>query len=296
MDRLSALRLFVRAVETGSFTRAAAEARLSQPQASRAVAALEQELGARLLQRSTRRLSITEAGARVYEQALRLLEEETALIEAVAGADREPVGRLRVSGSVVFTEREIAPHVAGFLDAHPRVRLDLAASDARIDLVAEGVDLAFRLGALPDSGLTARRLGAYRRVLVGTPEVAAAASAEDAPGEALQGRCIVFSGTAAGDRWRLTRGTETVEVEATGRTSTGSGAVVHRLALLGAGVALLPSFAVADDLAAGRLVRVLPQWAGPPVEVHALWTGRVLPRKARAWLDHLAPRLRTDAT
>lgn len=294
MDRLAALKLFVRAVETGSFTRAAAEAHLSQPQASRAVAALEAELGARLLQRSTRRLSTTEAGERVYEQALRLLAEESALVEAAAGADREPVGRLRVSGSVVFTELEMAPHVASFLDAYPRVRLDLAASDARVDLVAEGVDMAFRLGALPDSGLTARRLGAYARWLVAAPAVAEALPAVADPAEALQDRCIVFLGTAAAERWRLSRGAGVRELEATGRTSTGSGAVVHRLALLGAGVALLPSFAVADDLAAGRLVRALPDWEGPPVEVHALWTGRVLPRKARAWLDHLGPRLRTD--
>lgn len=294
MDRLAALKLFVRAVETGSFTRAAAEARLSQPQASRAVAALEAELGARLLQRSTRRLSTTEAGERVYEQALRLLAEESALIEAAAGADREPVGRLRVSGSVVFTELEMAPHAASFLDAYPRVRLDLAASDARIDLVVEGVDLAFRLGALPDSGLTARRLGAYARWLVAAPAVAEAMPVGGDPAEALQGRCIVFFGTAAAERWRLTRGAEVRELEATGRTGTGSGAVVHRLALLGAGVALLPSFAVTDDIQAGRLVRVLPEWDGPPVDIHALWTGRVLPGKARAWLDHLAPKLRTD--
>jgi DNA-binding transcriptional LysR family regulator len=291
MDRLSALRLFVRAVETASFSRAARDSGLSQPAVSRAVAALEADLGARLLQRTTRRLALTEAGQRVYVQSLRLLAEEEALVEAVAGADREPVGRLRISTSVAFAATEIAPHVEGFLARYPRMRLDVVATDARIDPVAEGVDLIFRLGDLSDSGMTGRRLGAYPRWLVAAPAVAARLPVDLAPAEQLAGRCIVFSGSAQAGRWRLTHADGATDFEATGAVTTTNGAVVQSLAAAGAGVALMPSFAIREDLERGRLVRVLPGWQGSPLDVHALWTHRELPRKARVWLDWLAPRL-----
>ncbi len=295
MDRLDALRLFVRTVETGSFTRAGHEVGVSQPQASRAVAGLEARLGARLLLRSTRRLSPTEAGQRVYEQALRLLTEESALVEVAAGADREPAGRLRVSGSVVFCEDEIAPHAGSFLEAFPRVRLDLLATDARVDLVAEGVDLALRLGGLADSGLTARRLGRYGRWMVARREVADRVSEAPDLATGLAGRSLAFTGGPQGPvRWRLRRGDDRLELEPTGRASSASAALVHRMAREGLGVALLPAFAVRRCLAEGRLVRVAPEWEGEPVELHALWSGRVLPGKARAFLDHLTPRLTVE--
>lgn len=294
MDRLDALRLFVRTVQTGSFTRAGAEVGASQPQASRAVAALEARLGARLLLRSTRRLSPTEAGQRVYDQALTLLAEEEALIAAAAGADREPAGRLRVSASVVFGERLLSPLLPEFLKKWPRVRVDVAASDARLDLVSEGIDLAFRLGALSDSALTARRLGAYARWLVATPETAAQVDGAAGLRGALASAGIGFTGTTSAARWRLKKGDETMDVELAGRASSSNGAVVHRLAREGAGVALLPSFAVRACVDEGRLVRVAPEWGGEPVALHALWTGRALPVRARAFLDHVVPRLGLD--
>lgn len=295
MDRLDALRLFVRTVETGSFTRAGAELGVSQPQASRTVAALEAQLGARLLLRSTRRLTVTETGQRVHEQAVRLLAEAEALVEVAAGADREPAGRLRISGSVVFSETVLAPLAAGFLEAFPRVRLDVLATDARVDLVAEGVDLAFRLGPLPDSGLTARRLGAYSRRLVAAPALAAEIIAASDLRGALARHAIAFAGTGSATRWRLHRDGEVLDIPLSGRISASNGAVVHRLAREGAGVALLPRFAVRACLAAGRLVEVAADWAGEPVALHALWSGRALPGKARAWLDHVAPHLELDA-
>lgn len=294
MDRLSALRLFVRAVETGSFSRAARDAGLSQPATSRAIAALEADLGARLLLRTTRRLSVTEAGQRVYEQAQRLLDEDSALVEAAAGADREPVGRLRVSTSIAFATDEVAPHIEGFLASFPRVRLDLAATDARVDAVAEGIDLILRLGPLSDSGMTGRRLGAYRRWLVASPEMLARLD-EDAPLEdRLRGRCVVFSGSTLGGRWRLDGPQATVSFEASGAVTAGAGSVVRSLAMAGAGVALLPSFAVREELASGRLVRVAPDWSGPPIDLTALWTHRELPRKGRVFLDYLSPLLGLD--
>jgi DNA-binding transcriptional LysR family regulator len=296
MDRLSALRLFVRAVETASFSRAARESGMSQPAVSRAVASLEADLGARLMLRTTRRLAVTEAGQRVYVQALRLLAEEDALVEAVAGADREPVGRLRISTSVAFAATEIAPHVEGFLGRYPRMRLDIVATDTRIDPVAEGVDLMFRLGDLADSGMTSRRLGAYPRWLVAAPALAGQLRADKPPAELVAGRCIVFSGSAAAGRWSLTRDEARSDFEASGPATTTNGAVVASLAAAGAGVALMPSFAVREDLDRGRLVRVASGWQGPPIDLHAVWPHRELPRKARVWLDYLAPRLTLEAS
>lgn len=286
--------MFVRAVETGSFSRAGRDAGLSQPATSRAIAALEADLGARLLLRTTRRLSVTEAGQRVYEQALRLLDEDAALSEAAAGADQQPVGRLRVSTSVAFATNEVAPNVRGFLDAYPRVRLDLAATDARIDAVAEGVDLILRLGPLADSGMTGRRLGAYERWLVASPEAAGAFDMTLPIEDQLRGRCLVFSGSTLGVRWRLEGPGDPIAFEASGAVTAGAGAVVQGLAAAGAGVALLPSFAVRHDLRSGRLVRVAPEWRGPSIELSALWTHRELPRKGRALLDYLTPRLTLD--
>lgn len=294
MDRLSALRLFVRAVESGSFSRAGRDVGLSQSSASRAIAGLEAELGARLLLRTTRRLSVTEAGQRVYQQALRLLEEDAALVEAAAGADREPIGRLRVSTSVAFATAEVAPHVDGFLREWPRLRLDLAATDARIDAVAEGVDLILRLGPLSDSSLTGRKLGAYERWLVAAPKVAEALDPAAALAEQLRDRCVVFSGTSLAQKWRLKGPDGAVELEPSGPLSASAGAVVLGLAEAGAGVALMPSFAVRDAIAEGRLTRVAPEWSGPAMPLTALWTHRDLPRKARLFLDHLTPRLRLD--
>lgn len=294
VDRLSALRLFVRAVETGSFSRAGRDSGMSQPATSRAIAALEADLGARLLMRTTRRLSVTEAGQRVYAQAQRLLAEEEALVEAAAGADREPIGRLRVSTSIALAIAEVAPHVDGFLKSWPRLRLDLAATDARIDPVAEGVDLILRLGPLTDSSLTGRRLGGYERWLVASPDLARDLDASAPLNERLRNRCVVYSGSTLGARWRLEGPAGTIEIEPSGTLAAAAGAVVLELAATGAGVALLPSFAVHADLRAGRLVRIAPDWRGPPVALTALWTHRELPRKARLFLDHLSPRLRLD--
>lgn len=293
MDRLSALRLFVRTVETSSFSRAGRDVGLSQPAASRAIAALEVDLGARLLMRTTRRLSVTEAGQRVYEQAQRLLEEDAALVAAAAGADREPVGRLRVSASVAFATAEVAPHVAGFLQNWPHVRLDIAATDLRIDAVAEGVDLILRLGVLADSGMTGRRLGSYNRWLVAAPDVAASMPPAP-PEEQLRGRALVFSGTAGGNRWQLAGPNGACTFEVSGQVTSAAGAAIHALALGGAGVAMMPSFAVRADVAAGRLVRVLPDWTGPAVDLTALWIHHELPQKGRVFLDYMTPLLTLD--
>jgi DNA-binding transcriptional LysR family regulator len=291
MDRLDALRLFCRVVETGSFSEAAREANLGQPQVSRAVAALEQRWGATLLQRSTRKLSLTEVGRRVYEQARELLQQHEELEAAALGGDREPVGLLRVSASIAFARSEIVPHVPAFLAAYPHVKLDLQTHDDRIDVVAEGVDLAFRLGPLDDSSLTARRIRGYRRQAVAAPTYLKKAGAPAEPQDLAGHQCVVFTTTVHRHRWVFAKGRRREEVEVGGMVSASSGRVLTDLVKLGCGVAFGPSFLFRQGLATGSLAPVLPDWSGPPLELHALWPRRELPRKGRVFLDFMLPRL-----
>lgn len=290
MDRLDAYRLFVRAADTGAISRAAREIGLGQPAASRLLDALEARLGARLFTRTTRRLVLTEAGRLALEPARALLAEAEGLEAAVKGLDRAPAGLLRIAASVAFGRAELIPHAADFLDAHPQMRLDFVLKDERVDPVAEAVDLTFRLGALEDSRLTARRLGAYERVLVAAP----GGPAPLKPDDLRDGPTIDFAGVAYGRLWPLSDGRRTVEIEVRGETRASSGEAVVDLAAQGLGVALLPSFAVKAPLAQGRLIRLMDGWSGPPLDLHALWAAKELPRKARAFLDFIAPKLGTS--
>ena len=290
MDRLDAYRLFVRAADTGAISRAAREMGLGQPAASRLLDALEARLGARLFTRTTRRLALTDAGRLALNRARTLLAEADDLEAAVRGLDRAPAGLLRVAASVAFGRAELIPHAGAFLDAHPQMRLDFVLKDERVDPVAEAVDLTFRLGALEDSRLTARRLGAYERWLVAAP----GGPAPLKPDDLRDGPTLDFAGIAFGRRWPLSDGRRTIEVEVRGETRASSGEAVVDLAVQGLGVAMLPSFVVAAPISEGRLVRVMSEWSGPPLEIHALWAARELPRKARAFLDFIAPRLLTS--
>lgn len=291
MDRLDALRLFVRVVDTGSFSAAAAEAGLAQSAASRAIAALESALGAKLLHRTTRSLSLTEAGQLAYDRALAVAAEVETLEAAVRGAEHEPAGLLRISASVAFARAVLAPAVGDFLAAWPRVRLDLQARDDRIDLVAEGIDLAFRLGEVEDSRLTARRLGACPRLLAAAPGFESRHSPIIQPRDLAAVPAISLTTSAHPVRWPLSDGARRLEVEVTPRLRTANGDVQADLARAGHGVILAPAFLIADDLDAGRLVRVLPAWSGPQLPLTALWQGRTLPRKARVYLDFMQARL-----
>lgn len=287
MDRLDAYRLFVRAADTGAISRAAREQGIGQPAASRLLDALEARLGARLFTRTTRRLVLTEAGRLALDRARAVLAEAEGLEQAVKGLDRAPAGLLRVAASVAFGRAELIPHAAAFLDAHPQMRLDFVLKDERVDPVADAMDLTFRLGALEDSRLTARRLCAYPRWLVAAPGL----EPPRTPDDLQRVRTIDFAGVGYGRRWPLGDGRRAIEVEVRGETRASSGEAVVDLAAQGLGVALLPSFAVAAPLSDGRLVRVMAAWSGPPLDLHGLWAAKELPRKARAFLDFIAPRL-----
>jgi DNA-binding transcriptional LysR family regulator len=285
-DRLFALRLFARVARTGNFSRAARELGLSQPSASRIVAALEKEVGALLFTRSTRALALTEAGA----QYLARVEPALAELEEAAHAARgtgELRGIVRVAASSSFSVRELIPRLPDFLDQHPKLRVVLLMNDQRQALISEGVDLAFRLGSLSDSSATARRLGSIQRVLVASPAYLRRAGRPKVPSD-LNSHALVV-GPMGSDRWTFEKDGRQVSLRFEGRVvvSANEGAVAAAVA--GLGIASTGIIASRKELADRLLVRVLPDWEMGALDVHAVFpSGRAAKAAARALADHMA--------
>jgi len=285
-ERLSALRLFVRVARTGSFSRAGRELGLSQPSASRIIAALERQVGAALFTRSTRALALTEAGAEYLarvEPALAALEEA----EHAARGTGELRGVLRVAASSSFTVHGLIPRLDEFLKGHPKLRIVLLVNDQRQALITEGVDVAFRLGALADSNATARRLGSFPRVLVASPAYLRRAGRPKVPAD-LNAHAIV-AGPLGSGRWTFEKDRRQVSLQLEGRivVSTNEGALAAAAASLG--IVSTGLIAARNALANGALVSVLPDWQMGSVDVHALFpSGRAAKPAARALADHVA--------
>ena len=284
-DRLSALRLFVRVARSGNFSRAARELGLSQPSASRIVAALEKEVGALLFTRSTRALALTEAGAQYLarvEPALAELEEA----DHAARGTGELRGIIRVAASSSFTVHVVIPRLDDFLRHHPKLRLVLLINDQRQALISEGVDVAFRFGPLADSTATARRLGSIQRVLVASPAYLRRAGRPKIPAD-LNSHAIVV-GPMGSDRWTFEKDGRQVSLRLEGRVvvSANEGAVAAAVA--GLGIASTGIIASRKELANRALVRVLPDWQMGSVDVHAVFpSGRAAKAAARALADHM---------
>ena len=291
-DRLLALRLFARIARTGSFSRAGRELGLSQPSASRIASELEREVGAALITRTTRGLTLTEAGsdylARI-EPILAALEEA----DHAARGTGELRGTLRVSLPLGFGLREVIPRLPAFMQLHPALRIDLSLNDRNEDLVTEGIDVAFRFGALADSKATARRLGTCPRLLVASPAYVARAGMPDTP-EGLVNHQVIVGPLGIGlDSCTFQRNgcTTTVRVQGRLTTSANQGATAAAVASLGMALVCLGECRL--ELASGTLVEVLADWQMEPFELHAVFAaGRAAKPSARAFADYLATALR----
>ncbi|HET8728488.1 MAG TPA: LysR family transcriptional regulator [Alphaproteobacteria bacterium] len=292
MDRLTAMATFVRIAELGSLSAAARADGVPKSSVSKQLAALEGHLGARLLNRTTRGLSLTEVGRAYLERCrviLDVVEEAEALTTSLHA---EPRGMLRVNAPVSFGFLHLAPAVPEFIARHSGVEVDLVMNDRRVDLIEEGFDLAVRIGPLADSSMIARRLGAYRMVVCGSPDYLARRGEPAVPEELTTGHaCLCYAGDG-GDGWRfLTPGGERV-VRVRGPLRANNGDALRAAALGGLGLTQLPTFLVADDLANGALVAVLTGYEPDPLPVHALYPpGRHLSGKVRAFVDFLIERL-----
>ena len=292
MDRLDELAIFVRIVEEGSLVRAASRLRRSPPAVTRALAALEDRIGVRLVDRTTRRLAPTEAGRALYDKARTLMAGYEA---ATAGAPDAPVrGVLRITAPVQFGRRHIAPIVARFLDVHDGVEVELLLNDRNIDLIEDGVDVALRIGALTDSTLTARLVGRVRRLWVASPAYLKRCGTPRAPGDLVRHEAILGT-LRANTGWTFAgarRASPRLAPRLMGRLRVDDVETRLRAARDGRGVAQLLSYQVADDLAAGKLVRLLQAWEAPPLPVHLVTKGRAhRAPKIEAFLTFAAKRL-----
>lgn len=293
INRSGELEVFVRVIETGGFSAAARSLDMTPSAVSKLVARLEQRLGTRLLQRSTRQLQLTPEGCAFYERGLRVLADlEEA--ERCASAHAEPRGRLRVNANVPFGQHFLLPLLPMFLQQHPQVGVDLTLTDEVIDLLEQRTDVAVRAGPLKSSSLVARRLGATRMMIVASPGYA---QRHDLPGNVddLQTHNRLDIGHArAMQGWPLLQGGQVLRVPTSGNARASNGDALRQLVLGGLGLARLAAFQVRDDIAAGRLLPVLEEAnPGDLEEVHAVFLGQggYLPLRVRAFLDFLVEKV-----
>jgi DNA-binding transcriptional LysR family regulator len=284
--------VFARTAELGSFRAAAAALNLSPSVVSHHVARLEERLGVPLLYRTTRRLSLTADGATLFEAARTMLDAAEAGLDAVSERSGGPAGELRMTVPGFLEGTRFFEDVASFLVANPRVRLTVVSSDERRDLVAEGFDLALRMGQLADSGLRMRRVATLRRVLVAAPRYVEARPALLHPRELAGCDCFQLGSRAPELALTPTDGGEPERVRFRPRATVSSGLAIRHLARAGAGVAALPEVLVRDELAAGALVQVLPGWSLDELGVFLVWPDGAVRRQLTGHLvGFLAPRL-----
>ena len=291
MDRLAAMQAFAKVVEAGSFTRAAEALGISRTMATVHVGRLEEHLRVRLLNRTTRRLSLTEAGNAYYERCAALLAEIDGLESSLEAMSEEPAGVLKISAPVSFGVLHLGEALAEFAGKHPAVRFDVSLNDRTVDLVDEGYDLAIRIAQLVDSSLVARRLAIASLRVCASPGYVRKHGAPKHPRELASRPCFGYAYAGAGDKWTFTRGGETVEVRVRTESRANNGDLIRMMAVHGQGIALQPDFIVAGDLAAKRLVRLLPGWEAGELGIFAVYPSRkYLSAKVRTLVDFLAAR------
>lgn len=289
-NRSGEMEVFVRVVELGGFSPAARAEQMTPSAVSKLIARLEARLGARLLNRSTRQLQLTPEGCTFYERATRILADiEDA--ERVAGVGEQAVGRVRLNTSASYFNHILAPALPEFLALHPGVTLDIAQTDAVVDLLAERTDVAIRAGPLKSSSLVARKLGETALTVVAAPAYLERCGEPRSIADLETHNRLGFGYVRAVDGWPLREDGETVVVPATGRVQASDGEGLRRLALAGVGLARLAAFTVREDIAAGQLVPVLGHLdTGEREAFHAVYVGQggPLPSRVRVLLDFLA--------
>lgn len=290
MELLNDMALFVEVAKARSFRRAAEVIGMPNSTLSRRISGLEQAIGLRLLHRTTRRIELTEAGQLYYERCRRIVDEARLAHEQLGEMLAQPSGLLRASLPVDLATGMLAPLIAEFARRYPGISFEFDLTPRRVDLVAEPFDVAIRMGESPSSNLIARKLALLSRYLYASPRYLDRAGEPTLPAELSQHDCLRLR-TAEAERWTLQRGDETAEVAVGGRFLLNSVGMLRRLAILDLGIAVLTEEFVADDLAEGRLRRVLPQWQATPIPVYAITETRLLPAKTQRFIEFLRERL-----
>jgi len=294
MDRITGVQLFIRIVETGSFSKASVDLGVTQPTATKHVAAVEARLGARLLNRNTRGVSATEIGA-LYYQKCKAIQRELEEADNLASLLQSRVGgQLRISTSVAFGRRVLTPLVLAFMREHPEITIDLSFDDRYVNLVEQGIDVAIRMGRLADSSLGARYLGQNPWVLVASPAYLKAHAAPRSPAEVARHACLIYSSVQGDERWQFTGGAgldaggreESVPVHGPLRTNNLS--VLLEAACDGLGLAILPWYVAHEAVRAGQVTPLLTDFALPTQEMHAVFPSpKLLPSKVSSFIGFL---------
>ena len=289
MDRLSTLQSFITVAELGSFSDAARRLGLSKSLVSRHVSGLEGELGVLLLSRTTRRLSLTEAGRAYAERCQRILADLKEADQAVGNLQTVPQGRLKVTAPMSFGTLHLAPALPGFIEKYPGIQLDLSLSDRLVDLVEEGFDLAVRVGRLTESSLIAKKICPMHRLVCASPGYLKAHGAPQVPTDLSLHKCLSHSELAA-QEWRFVDAqNRPLNIAVQGPVRTNNGEAMCHLALAGVGIVYLPTFFVGPDIRAKRLIPVLERFISQDSALYAVYPhARHLSPKVRAFLDFLA--------
>lgn len=285
MDRLALMETYVCTVETGSFSAAARRLEVGQPAVSKAIAQLEERLQARLLLRSTRGLTPTEAGQAYYESAKRAIAMADEADSVVRGVSADLVGKLRVSAAVTFTRLHVIPHIKRFMERHPQLEIEVVLDDRHIDLLENGIDIALRMGNLGDSSMTARRVATGRRMVVATPAYLAQRGVPQKPADLVHHEAVVYLSDAGGaTTWSFERDSAEVSVTVSGHLRVSAAEGVRAAVCADVGVAIVSEWMFAPELARGTVCQLLPEWSLPTIDVWALYpSGRLASAKARAF-------------
>jgi DNA-binding transcriptional LysR family regulator len=289
MDRLSAMNMFIRVVETGSFSAVAKELKSTQPTVSKNIAELESWLGAKLLNRSTRSLRLTETGADYYERCIAILQDVEDAEQNVGLLQTQPRGLVRVSAAVAFGRLHIVPRLQGFYEQYPDIKIDITLNDRIVDLVEEGIDVAFRMGTLKDSNLIARKLCSSPTLTVATPTYLKKYGVPNHPRDLKEHNYIVYTDLGSTDQTTFVEAGQPLHINVSGNLQSNNSEVL-RSALEGSlGISRVPQWLVGDRVRSGELVEVLVEFQPGPTNVHVVYSpGRHLPSKIRCFIDYFA--------
>jgi DNA-binding transcriptional LysR family regulator len=290
MDRLALWQTYVRVIETGSFSAVARELGSSQPRVSKQIAALESQLGVRLIRRTTRKLSMTEEGERLYGEARRIVQE-VGEVESQLKGSSQPEGTLRVACPPVFAGLKLLPLAASFMHINPQVTLEFSVHNRFVDLVEDGIDVAIRIGEVGATDLHAKRIGTARRICVASPRYLKAHGIPKTPSDLRTHSCILYTLLATGTTWPF----KGMSVKVAGRARGNSPEVVAAMTIHGLGIALAPDFLFTEALASGSLRQILKDWPVPGLPIHAIYQARrYVPARIRSFVEYAATTFADD--
>ena len=291
MDTLLSLRVFLRIAEDGSLTAAARHLSLSRALVSKHLKNLENRIGTRLANRTTRRLSLTEAGRSFYDRCVQAVADIDEAMHCAGDSTARPQGTLRVTAAHGFGRLYLAPALGDYLTRHPEVKVDLSLNDRVVDIIEEGFDLAIRIGQLEQSTLVARRLASTHLVLCGSPAYLRQQGVPKEPRELARHSCLTYAYAAEPAVWSFRQGTQTIRVRVEGCLQANDGETLMQAALAGHGLIVLPTFLAGDALRQGRLVPLLRDWESEPLGIYAVYPSRRhLSAKVRSFVDFLVAR------